>query len=203
MGVKISNLPTIVTPALTDVFPVVQAGVTYKETGTQLSTLFATSGANSNITSLTGLSGGIVGTATNNNASAGYIGEFVSSVVLGGAAVSLTTSTGTDITTIALTAGDWDVYGTMWTAPAAGTITTTVAAAVSLTSATFPATSAVGEAIQQIRGLSTDATQVCILNTGTTRISLAAPATIYLVGYVTFTTSTLRAYGSLCARRAR
>lgn len=39
MGVKISNLPAIVTPALTDIFPVVQAGVTYKETVTQLSTL--------------------------------------------------------------------------------------------------------------------------------------------------------------------
>ncbi len=56
MGVKISNLPLIVTPALSDVFPVVQAGVTYKETFTQLTSLFATAGANSNITSLTGLS---------------------------------------------------------------------------------------------------------------------------------------------------
>ncbi len=57
MGVKISSLPTVATPALTDVFPIVQAGVTYKESGTQLSTLFATAGANSNITSLTGLTG--------------------------------------------------------------------------------------------------------------------------------------------------
>lgn len=40
MGVKISNLPAIVTPALTDVFPVVQGGVTYKETCTQLASLF-------------------------------------------------------------------------------------------------------------------------------------------------------------------
>lgn len=55
MGVKISNLPVIVTPALTDVFPVVQAGVTYKESGTQFSSLFATAGANTNITSLGGL----------------------------------------------------------------------------------------------------------------------------------------------------
>lgn len=38
-GVKISNLPAIVTPNVTDVFPVVQAGVTYKETVTQLGTL--------------------------------------------------------------------------------------------------------------------------------------------------------------------
>lgn len=55
MGTKISNLPVIVTPALTDVFPVVQGSVTYKETFTQLSSLFATSAANSNITSLSGL----------------------------------------------------------------------------------------------------------------------------------------------------
>lgn len=59
MGIKISSLPAIVTPDLTDVFPVVQAGVTYKETCTQLSTLFAVAGVNTNITSLTGLTGAI------------------------------------------------------------------------------------------------------------------------------------------------
>jgi hypothetical protein len=57
MGVKISNLPAIVTPAASDVIPVVQAGVTYKETMTQLGTLFANSGINTNITSMTGLTG--------------------------------------------------------------------------------------------------------------------------------------------------
>ncbi|HHF7354143.1 TPA: hypothetical protein ACPSKL_000173 [Legionella anisa] len=39
MGVKISALPPIVTPDLTDVFAVVQGGVTYKETVSQLLTL--------------------------------------------------------------------------------------------------------------------------------------------------------------------
>jgi len=43
MGVKISNLPAIVSPALSDIFPVVQAGVTYKETCTQLVSLFSAS----------------------------------------------------------------------------------------------------------------------------------------------------------------
>jgi len=57
MGIKISALPDIVTPALSDIFPVVQSGVTYKESFTQLTSLFATAGANSNITSLTGLTG--------------------------------------------------------------------------------------------------------------------------------------------------
>ena len=44
MGVKISNLPAIVAPALTDIFPVVQGGVTYKETVTQLSSLIGLPG---------------------------------------------------------------------------------------------------------------------------------------------------------------
>ncbi len=39
-GVKISALPPIITPALSDVFAVVQGGVTYKETFTQLASLF-------------------------------------------------------------------------------------------------------------------------------------------------------------------
>ncbi len=39
MGEKISQLDPIVTPALADIFPVVQSGVTYKETCTQLSAL--------------------------------------------------------------------------------------------------------------------------------------------------------------------
>lgn len=38
-GIKISNLPPIVTPLQTDVFPVSQSGVTYKETVAQLGTL--------------------------------------------------------------------------------------------------------------------------------------------------------------------
>ncbi len=236
MGVKISNLPAIVTPALTDVFPVVQAGVTYKETFTQLSSLLATVG----VTTITGTANqviasasvgpvtlslpqsiattsdvtfgsvtfspttkGIVGTTTNNNAAASYVGEFISSVVLAGAAVAITTSTSTDITTIALTAGDWDVWGTLWTNPAAGTITTSVAVGVATTSATLPPTSAIGQATQHIRGISTAATEICILNSGTTRMSLAAPTTIYLVGFISFTTSTMSAFGSLCARRVR
>jgi hypothetical protein len=40
-GEKISALPAIATPALSDIFPVVQAGVTYKETCTQFITLLS------------------------------------------------------------------------------------------------------------------------------------------------------------------
>jgi len=147
MGVKISNLPIIVTPALSDVFPVVQGGVTYKESCTQLSSLFATAGANVNITSLAGLTtplsiaqggtnsatgnptfasltfspttGGIIGTTTNNDADAGKVGEMLSTVVLVGAPIAMTTNVAINIASVSLTAGDWDVWGTLWLNPAA------------------------------------------------------------------------------------
>jgi hypothetical protein len=110
MGVKISSLPIIVTPALSDVFPVVQAGVTYKESFTQLSSLFATAGANSNITSLSGLttplSAAQGGTGVNNGASTITLGG---SLTTSGAFASTFTMTG--ITTL--------------TFPTSGTLVTT------------------------------------------------------------------------------
>jgi len=66
---------------------------------------------------------GIVGTTTNNNAQAGSVGEYVESVV---ANVSFTTSggPGNNITSISLTAGDWDVSLTCIIENNGATITT-------------------------------------------------------------------------------
>ena len=51
---------------------------------------------------------GVIGTTTNNAAAAGSVGEYVSSTVAPGSAVTITTTvTSQDITTISLTAGDW------------------------------------------------------------------------------------------------
>ncbi len=44
-GIQISALPAVVTPALTDVFPIDQAGVTYKESLQQVLDLFQSNGA--------------------------------------------------------------------------------------------------------------------------------------------------------------
>ena len=117
-GIKIDSLPIIVTPALSDVFPVVQAGVTYKESFTQLSSLFATAGANSNITSLSGLttplSAAQGGTGVSNGAS---------TITLGG---KLTTS-GAFASTFTMTAG------TSVTFPTSGTLATTAGTVSSIT----------------------------------------------------------------------
>lgn len=54
---------------------------------------------------------GIVGTTTNDSAGAGYVGEFISSERLSSSFLTLTIGAVTNVTSITLTAGDWDVWG--------------------------------------------------------------------------------------------
>lgn len=133
---------------------------------------------------------------------AGNVGEVVSSLVASGSAVSLTTATPANITSISLTAGDWDVQANV---NVLGASTTTAAAAlqqvgISTTSATLP----------------TDGSQVIVavpvatttsFNTGASiprvRINVSITTTVYLVAEATFTAGTVTAYGGITARRVR
>ena len=64
------------------------------------------------LTNCTGLPSGtgIKCTNTNDNASAGQLGEFISSVIPSGSAVVVGSNAVTNITSISLTEGDWDVW---------------------------------------------------------------------------------------------
>ena len=149
----------------------------------------------------TAVAGQIPGTATNDNAAAGNIGEYIPSTVLIGAAVALVSNVAKTITSIPLTAGDWDVSGNIVTAPAGGTTTAVLTAAISQADNTLP-TSPAGGGIQQLI-FNTAAGNSGALSAGTVRISLAEPATIYLVADIVFGGGTLSAYGFIGARRAR
>lgn len=143
----------------------------------------------------------ILGVATNSNASAGYIGEYISSNVAVGSAVPITTATPLNITSISLTPGDWDVRGNIVFVGASSTVTTQVIAAINTVSATLPTLPAAG-GYQEISGtLGTTTTQV--LSAGITRVSLSVTTTIYLVAQATFTTSSMTGYGFIAARRVR
>jgi hypothetical protein len=142
----------------------------------------------------------VQGTNTNDSAPAGYVGEYVSSVVLAGSAVSLTTATAADITSISLTAGDWDVSGAIFQQPAGATVVTLIIGWISTTSATIPtAPNSGGEALWagNVTGNGNST------HPGPMRLSLSATTTVYLSTYVTFTTSTNSAYGIIRARRVR
>ncbi len=140
----------------------------------------------------------VEGTSTNNDAAGGFVGEYISSSIAA-AGVSVSNNTATDITSISLTAGDWDVSGLIITNPAAGTTTALTIGWVSATSATVP--TAPNGGAYGINGSSTaSATGV---TTGMKRISLATTTTIYLSTFLTFAVSTMQAYGFIGARRAR
>ncbi len=234
MGIKISALPSVAVPALTDVFPIVQAGVTYKETVTQLSALIggvvsgSIIGTANQITVTPGVGNvtlstpqdiattsdvtfgsvafnpttkGIVGTATNNNTGTGYVGEFVSSVIAAASAVSVLTAAATNLTSISLTAGDWDLWGNITFLTAATTSVTNTASWISSTSATIPDASVLASHIFSAvaPGLNSTFTEVapCL------RFSLSGTTTIYITGYVQFTVSTMTMCGGIYARRRR
>lgn len=146
---------------------------------------------------------GIVGTTTNNNANSGSVGQIISSVIASGSAVSLTTGTPANVTSIALTAGDWDVYGNVVFNPGGTTTITAIAASISATSATLGNPGAgIDQTLSQVQAtLTTGSAQSLVA--GASRVSVASTTTYYLVAQSSFGASTMAAYGKLWARRAR
>jgi len=149
---------------------------------------------------------GIVGTTTNNNANAGSVGEVVSSSVAVGSAVSLTTAagafTGKTITSISLTAGDWDVFGSVGINMAATTNFTASAGGINTVADTL--NSLYEEETRFSYGAGGFVpNNVFSFAFPTTRVSIASTTTYYLIGYASFTISTATAFGRITARRMR
>ncbi len=153
---------------------------------------FTTVSASSTITPSS--TNGIVGTTTNDNANAGSIGEYITASAT---AVSASSGVSLNVTSVSLTAGDWDVQGLVASAPAGSTVVQAVLASSSSTSATIAATPFRTQVTQNMTG-TYFAAPIPIA-----RYSLSATTTIYLVANVTFTTSTLSCEGFIRARRVR
>jgi hypothetical protein len=141
----------------------------------------------------------VTGVTDGSNAAAGKVGEYIESVIVEGSAVSLTSTVFANITSIALTAGDWDITGTVVFKTAATTSVTQMLVNSSTVSAGADGqygndylTAAIVPGVYNIR-----------IPTDTRRRSVAAPTTIYLNCYAIFTVSTCVAYGAIRARRVR
>ena len=145
----------------------------------------------------------IVGTATNNNAAAGSVGEYVQGDRVSGSALALTTSTFASLTSISLTAGDWDVTGFINFTPAATTNVTVSFGCTSLANNTIDTTPF--GFVQQVSPTTagTVYNNSYVISLPTRRLSLSATTTVYLVAESNFTVSTLTSYGSIRARRIR
>lgn len=149
--------------------------------------------------------GQLAATATNDDASAGKLGEYVSSNVASGSAVGLTTATPANVTSIILTAGDWEVEFHAAFTGGGTTVVNYVVASISTSSATLDNT------LGRMKSMPFPATAVFNNVPGglfgfgkiKVRLSLSGTTTVYAVAQASFTTSTCSAYGLLAARRVR
>jgi hypothetical protein len=147
--------------------------------------------------------GQIGATATNDSAASGKVGEYVSSSVAYGSPVSLVSGTAANVTSISLSAGDWDVSGSV-SLLGSGTLTNHKGA-VTNTSATMPTYPNGGSfydsSVESIAAPGTSSF-VPANSVGTTRLSLAGTTTVYLVAQASFSGS-MGVAGFIGARRAR
>lgn len=128
---------------------------------------------------------------------AGYLGEQIQSTVASGSAVTLTTATAKDVTSITLTPGIWDITGVIQFT--GGAITgTQIICSISTTSNTLNA--ATGDATTSSPTVPTAGSDVnCTVPVLRQRIS--SNTTYYLVARSTFTVGTVTAYGRISAVR--
>lgn len=144
---------------------------------------------------------GLFGTTTNNNAVTGDVGEYITATIATGASISLSTGTTATVTSISLTAGDWDVSGVVDYTFGATTNYTNLVQGISTTAATLGSQDTFTD--YETAATVPTATADASWNTPLTRISIASTTTVYLVSQATFTISTLKAYGTIRARRIR
>jgi len=148
----------------------------------------------------------VVGTATNDNAAAGTVGEIITSSIPVGSEVTLTTAVTANVTSISVPAGDWHLSAVV-NFDLAGTTGTLFQGGASLTSAVLPTQPGGG-------GLGTDAllsfpvpitglTGDLVLPGGVVRLSIASTTTVFLTASCTFTVGTCKAFGTITARRIR
>ena len=141
----------------------------------------------------------IGGTTAGDNAASGFVGEYISSNIASGSAVTVANTTATDITHISLTAGDWDVWGNItWVSFATnmydvlGWINTTSATTID-PSLTYYISDGSGTAINAF--ISTPPPSQ--------RISISSTTSVYLSCYTTMASGNATACGTISARRVR
>lgn len=142
----------------------------------------------------------LVGTTTNNNAAAGMVGEIITSGAVGPTSFPASSVYG-DLTSISLTAGDWDVTGEMTVHMNSATMSNGGLVGISTTSGNS------GTGLSQGDTRQDPATPSATYDTSATlaavRMSFAATTTVYLKFLATYSAGTPQAYGRLSARRMR
>lgn len=140
----------------------------------------------------------IVGVSNASNAATGSVRETLSTNVAVGSAVVLTTNVTANITSVPLSAGDWDVWGSACTSPGGSAVQNLMVVGISANSASLPVAPG-GGAIAQLPFTTPAGGAVCV-PVGYVRFNVSAATTAFLVILAQFS-STNAAYGFISARR--
>jgi hypothetical protein len=152
-----------------------------------------------------GLNNGDIATSTNDNASTGNIGEFISATVPSGSAIGLTTSVSKNMAGVSIGPGDWDMWCDMvYTGNAATTINYFQA---SISSASNTLTGIPGDT-QSVAIFAGAPALFAVANAytqkiGPTRFSINTTTTVFCVANASFGINTLSMFGILQGRRIR
>ena len=166
----------------------------------------AGTGANADITSMTALTainrtGGtsIKGVNTNTAAAAGDVGEYIESFA--GPVSAPASNTYGDITSITLTAGDWDISAIAASVINTGVSITSVVSGIG----TAPGTSGAGMSIGDNLGYSVPPTaqNLPTITIPPKRVLIASTTTYYLKMRMSYSSGTPQFHGRISARRVR
>lgn len=138
---------------------------------------------------------GIQGKTSGSASAAGNVGEFVSNQVLFASGTALTSTQPKNVTSISLTAGDWDVWGNIFISDTLNTLSV-ADAWISLTSATLPDSSLVAS-----MGANVAVLTFWGARTPDLRVNITSTTTVFLSASATFASGSVTACGGIYARR--
>lgn len=142
----------------------------------------------------------VVGTTTNDNATVGTYGEYVSSTTSGVSSFPTNGNYG-DLLSISLTAGDWDVTGTIQAQINGATWTN---ALIAISTTTGNSSAGITEGVNGFRPDTTNITSNALLAIPAVRESLSTTTTIYLKYRSSYSAGgPPQAIGRISARRVR
>lgn len=181
-------------PGVIGTLPVVNGGTgASSAAGARTALGAAMSGVNPDITQLTGLTGGITGTVAGTAAATGIVGEFIG--YASPSATNLVSGTLTSIASVSLSAGEWDIEGSLQT------VLTGSASALSFGISTS-ATALPSNWYEQYAITTTVGAGTTVRNGPIRRLRITTATTVYFIANVTFS-GTCSASGYIRATRVR
>lgn len=177
--------------------------VTFPDLGADYSVV-GTAGTQAAIAGVKTFTGQLIGkgTATNDSAAAGYIGEAIRSGVSSPSQVEAVNNQFKDITTIDLTAGDWDVSGVVEFNLDAGSLSTNQMQAV-ISAYANNTTTDHSNGSNLVYAVSSGGGVFYAAAIPPIRITIASPTTIHLKGLLAFSGGPPHLFGFINARRVR